>query len=423
MSTPQLSRKSGARPGSVALRNLTWIGHGVNDTHVFLLPLVLPLILMELSLPFATAGLLVSGFLFVMALSSYLFGRISDRWSPWGIVGTGFLVSAACLVAAGLSSGPVLLVAFLLLAAAGVGTFHPVAYAQIDRVSLGGTGGAYGMFELWGGVALIGMYLANGTLLGSIGWQGVLVITGVPGFVLGVLFLRMVRCPAAPTAAAPSADPGVPAPAAAARRGSLWAFALVMGSALLRYLSSMAVVTFTPTYLVIGRGLPTNWSVYLAGLIFLGSLVASPLLGRLADRRDPLWILVLATGGIAPLMILFSLPLPLWALPVVIVLLGAAIGGCAPAQNLVLTRYGVGLGRGQIFGIMMGVLSLMASVSPFIYGRLSDIFGLERALRVLSGPAVIGWVLVVVLGLAFRRQPAPGGPGPRAAADRAPGGS
>ena len=431
MSTPQLSRKSGTRPGSVALRNLTWIGHGVNDTHVFLLPLVLPLILMELSLPFATAGLLVSGFLFVMALSSYLFGRISDRWSPWGIVGTGFLVSAACLVAAGLSSGPVLLVVFLLLAAVGVGTFHPVAYAQIDRVSLGGTGGAYGMFELWGGVALIGMYLANGTLLGSIGWQGVLVVTGVPGFVLGVLFLRMVRRPAAPAAAAPSAGPGaggcVPSAGAraeaGARRGSLWAFALVMGSALLRYLSSMAVVTFTPTYLAIGRGLPTNWSVYLAGLIFLGSLVASPLLGRLADRRDPLWILVLATGGIAPLMILFSLPLPVWALPAVIVLLGASIGGCAPAQNLVLTRYGVGLGRGQIFGIMMGILSLMASVSPFIYGRLSDLFGLERALRVLSAPAVIGWVLVAILGLAFRRRQAPGGPPPREAAGRASGGS
>jgi hypothetical protein len=302
-----------------------------------------------------------------------------------------------------------------------VGTFHPVAYAQIDRLSLGGSGSAYGMFELWGGVALIVMYVANGSLLGWIGWKGVLVVTGVPGFALGALFLRRLAVgggagpesrAAAAAGAVPKASGGDdPAPApiestvggAAGRQGSPAAFALVMGAALLRYLSSMAVTTFAPTFLAIGRGLPTNWAVYLSGLIFLGSLIASPLLGRLADRRDPLWILIVVTGAIAPLMILFSLPLPLWALPLVIVALGAAIGGCAPPQNLVLTLYGAGLGRGQIFGIMMGVLSLMASVGPFVYGRLSDLFGLERALRVLAAPTVVGWVLVLILGVVRRR--------------------
>ena len=87
----------------VQIRNLTWLGHGINDTHVFILPLVLPLVLRELQLPFSTAGLLVSGFLFVMAVSSYTFGRISDYLPPWGIVGGGFLLAALCLVGAGLA--------------------------------------------------------------------------------------------------------------------------------------------------------------------------------------------------------------------------------------------------------------------------------------------------------------------------------
>ncbi|MBN1836167.1 MAG: MFS transporter [Spirochaetales bacterium] len=414
MSTPPASRRATPTAGNRALRNLLWIGHGVNDMHVFLLPLVLPMIVRELALPFSTAGLLVSGFLFAMALSSYFFGRISDRHSAWKILGFGFLVAAACLVGGGLSRGPALLVGFLIVAAVGVGTFHPVAYAQIDRLSQGGSGGAYGVFEFWGGVALIGMYLANGSLLGSIGWQGVLVLTGAPGLALGVLFLRKAgRRGSAPPAqagtgagrkpveASPSSPPqGKPAEGP---EGSLWPFALVMGAALLRYLSSMAVVTFTPTYLAIGRGLPTSWSVYLAGMNFLGSMIASPLLGRLADRRDPLWVLILTTGAIAPLMIVFSLPLPVWALAILIPILGASIGGCAPAQNVVLTRFGVRLGRGQIFGIMMGVLSLMASVSPAIYGWLSDHLGLEAALRVLTLPAVAGWALLVILALARGR--------------------
>ena len=166
----------------------------------------------------------------------------------------------------------------------------------------------------------------------------------------------------------------------------------------------MAVVTFTPTYLAIGRGLPTNWSVYLGGLTFLGSLIASPLLGRLADQRDPLWVMVFTTGLIGPLMIVFSLPLPLWSLPLVITVLGGAIGGSAPAQNPVLTRAGSRFGRGQVFGIMMGILSLMASVSPALYGWLSDQVGLQRALRVLVVPSVLGWLMLVVLAGVLRSR-------------------
>jgi FSR family fosmidomycin resistance protein-like MFS transporter len=297
--------------GRTAIRNLTWLGHGVNDTHVFILPLILPLVLREHNLPFSSAGLLVSGFLFVMAVSNYTFGRVSDRLSPWGIVGVGFLVAAACLVGAGLAPSPPVLVAFLLVAAAGVGTFHPVAYAQIDRMSLGGgggTGGAYGLFELWGGAALIAMYVANGSLLASIGWQGVLVVTGIPGFLLGVLFLRRSRRrgdrSSMPWAAQARAEK---LPQGGRAAGSIGAFAVVLAAALLRYLSAMAVVTFTPTYLAVGRGLPTNLAVYLAGLTFFGSLISSPLLGRLADRWSPLGVIIVSTGLIAPLMVLFSL--------------------------------------------------------------------------------------------------------------------
>jgi MFS family permease len=405
---PRTDARTAPVSSRIRIRNLTWLGHGVNDTHVFILPLVLPLVLRELELPFSTAGLLVSGFLFVMAVSSYVFGRVSDHLPPWGIVGGGFLLAAVCLVGAGLAPTPPLLVASLLVAAVGVGTFHPVAYAQIDRMSLGGaggTGGAYGLFELWGGVALIGMYVANGSLLASIGWQGVLMVTGIPGFALGLLFLRQARRPANPQPAGHAAQSAERVDAVSGRpAGSLTAFVVVLVAALLRYLSAMAVVTFTPTYLAIGRGLPTNWSVYLAGLTFLGSLVASPLLGRLADRWNPLGVLIATAGLIGPLMILFSLPVPVGLLPPLIVVLGGAIGGCAPAQNLLLTRTGGGLGRGQIFGIMMGILSLMSSVSPAIYGWLSDHFGLGPGLRVLTIPAVSGWVLLVWLGLVLRRR-------------------
>jgi FSR family fosmidomycin resistance protein-like MFS transporter len=134
-----------ARPPA-SFRFLSSLGHGVNDLYFFVLPLVLPLLLREFALSYRLAGLVLASYLGIVSLVSYFFGRTSDRFSPWILVGGGFLLASAGFLGAGWSPALGGVVAFLAAAAVGAGTFHPVIYALIDRLTPERPGRALGSF-------------------------------------------------------------------------------------------------------------------------------------------------------------------------------------------------------------------------------------------------------------------------------------
>jgi MFS family permease len=165
----------------------------------------------------------------------------------------------------------------------------------------------------------------------------------------------------------------------------------------LRALTTTAVVNFLPTYLAMGRQLPPSLAAYVSGILFAGGATVV-LWGALADRGPPLTVLLLASGLLAPLVLMFSLHLPFWTLPPLLFLFGAFNSGCGPAQNLVLSGLGSRFGRGATFGLLMAVVSLIGAFSPALFGLLADRLGLTVAMHLFSLPAAAGWLLL----LAFR---------------------
>jgi FSR family fosmidomycin resistance protein-like MFS transporter len=387
-----------------SFRVLSSLGHGVNDLYFFALPLVLPLLLREYALSYRLAGLVLASYLGIVAVASYLFGRSSDRFSPWILIGGGFLLASTGFLGAGLSPARVGVLSSLAAAAVGAGTFHPVIYALIDRLVPERQGRALGFFEFWGGLAVLVMFLAGGLLIAWLGWRGVLAAVGVPGLIMGVLFLRPAAASASRAggpAAAVSADSGAAnaAPRAvdvgrrkAGGRGGLVFF---LCATALRFLTTTAVVNFMPTYLAMGRQLPPSLAAYVSGLLFAGG-AAVVLWGTIADRGPPLTVLLLASGTLAPLVLVFSLPLPFWAVLPVLFLFGAFNAGCSPAQNLVLSVLGSRYGSGAVFGLLLALIALIGALSPALFGLLADHLGLEAAMRLFALPALAGWLLLLV---------------------------
>jgi MFS family permease len=391
----------------LSFRALSSLGHGVNDLYFFVLPLVLPLLLKEYSLSYRLAGLVPASYLGIVAVASYLFGRISDRFSPWILIGGGFLLASTGFMGAGLSPARAGVFSSLAAAAVGAATFHPVIYALIDRLVPQRPGRALGSFEFWGGLAILAMYLAGGLLLSWLGWRGVLTAVGVPGLAVGALLLRAV--PAAPgggTGARARRErpaPQLQRPAAPAKQpaaGGRGGLAFFLCAAALRFLSTTAVVNFLPTYLAMGRQLPPSLAAYVSGLLFAGG-AAVVLWGAVADRGPPLTVLLLASGALAPLILVFSLRLPFWAVLPVLFLFGAFNAGCGPAQNLVLSALGSRAGSGATFGLLLAVISLIGALSPALFGLLADHLGLALTMRLFALPALAGWLLLLV----FRRTP------------------
>jgi FSR family fosmidomycin resistance protein-like MFS transporter len=388
---------------------LSSLGHGVNDLYFFVLPMVLPLLLKEYALSYRLAGLVLASYLGIVAIFSYLFGRGSDRFSPWILIGGGFLLASTGFVGAGLSPARAGVLSSLAAAAVGAATFHPVIYSLIARLQPVRPGRALGSFELYGGLAILAMYLAGGLLLSWMGWRGVLAAVGVPGLAVGILFLRPAPA-GARAGGAVRADAGTAAARTGPERGARGAgaglvFFLVASG--LRFLTTTAVTNFLPTYLTMGRQLPPSLAAYVSGLLFAGG-AAVVWWGAVADRGPPLTVLLLASGALAPLVFVFSLRLPFWAILPVLFLFGGFNAGCGPAQNLVLSALGSRAGSGAVFGLLLAVISLIGALSPALFGLLADHLGLETAMCLFALPALAGWLLLLVFrrtawGLSLRR--------------------
>ncbi len=354
---------------------LSRFGHGVNDLYWFILPVVLPMILTSYGLRYGSAGMILSAYLLLIALLSVLFGRLSDRLPRWRLIGVGFVVAAAGFAAAGLFPALALFVCALLLAGTGVSTFHPVMYGSLEEWVPEPRGRAYGIFEAWGVGAAFLMTLGAGALMRTLGWRLVLVAVAVPGAAAGLLFLleRPYRPDAARARGAGRAPGGDAVP--------LPLFVVYLVGNMVRFLSVNGAMSFVPTLLSNELGLRPDLASYATALFFGGGVLAAPFAGRLADRRNPLLLLLLYTAATAPVLLLLgSARSVAVALPLLFVL-GVVSLACTPTQNILVARFGSRFGRGEVFGILMGVMTVANALGPAIFGAVADSRGLAGTLR------------------------------------------
>ena len=157
----------------IILRNT---GHGVNDIFWFVLPSLLPVILEQFGMKYSTAGGLLTAFIGVIAIFSFILGKLSDHIPRLYILGPGFLVASIFFIISSFMNNIHLFVVCVLFAGIGVSSFHPAIYAFIEDTTKEGRGKVYGMFEFWGAVAILLMFLLHGFLLKQLSWRNILLL-------------------------------------------------------------------------------------------------------------------------------------------------------------------------------------------------------------------------------------------------------
>ena len=373
-------------------KRLVFFGHGTNDLYWFILPVLLPMMLARYDLRYAGGGTVLSIYLLVVALLSFVVGRLSDRTNRWRLIGFGFLLTAAGFALA--SIGASLTVFLILLAVAGVGvsTFHPTMYGAIEETVGTDRGRFYGKFESWGGSTITGMMLITGYLLGSMPWTSALRLVALPGFAAGIVFLTARRPPTRALAVASAGNP--PGRVPTVPRILLIAFLV---SNMLRFITIMGVIAFVPTFFVHQIGLGPDVAAYSTALFFGGGIFGARLGGRLGDRFPPLGVLLGALALIGPLVFLFGLSESRVLLGGVLFAFGMASMVCIPLQNLALTRFGPDLGHGEIFGILLGAMTMTQALSPATFGAIADTVGLAGTVRLFAVPAVLSWIVLFLV--------------------------
>ena len=382
---------------------LKLLGHSANDLFWFILPLVLPFLLVKYDLSYTEAGGILSVYLFVTAVGSLILGKLSDRFSPRRILGYGFLLASSGLIASGFAPNLALFLLLISVTAVGVSTFHPVMYAIIDETYPENKGRVMGLYESFGTGALLVMFLVNGYLFKGIGIRGVLILTAMPGLVIGLLYFSPSLFPLA--VRKPHAKPAASGTAA---RSEIIRFAVFLLSVILRVMGVTAILNFLPTIFANFLGFEGNMAAYGTAFFFAGAIFGALITGIFSDRLNPFAILIFSSTMIVLAILELSLALPGWIYPLVIVQFGFFTSGCIINQNLLMTSLGRHLGKGEVFGVLMGVMTLTSAGSPTLFGMLIDFAGFHAALRIFSLPLLFSIMILIVLlrsDLAAKRSP------------------
>ena len=367
-------------------------GHSANDLFWFILPLVLPALLARYELNYTQAGSVLTVYLLFTALGAFIIGKLSDRMSKKHIISYGFFLAAAGLASAGFAPNLPVFLVLISITAIGVSTFHPVMYAVIDETYPDNKSRVMGIYESFGTSAILLMFIVNGFLLSRIGVRGVLIVTALPAVVMGLVFGisdSIKPFSANPVSRVRDVHEATP--------GERKRFILFIISIILRVVAVTGLLNFLPTIFVNFFDMEASRAAWASAIYFAGGIGGSLLFGILSSRFNSFGILIGGTLFIGFTMLILAGSLPVWFYLIIVALFGVSASGCIINQNLLMTRLGGKLGKGEVFGIMMGTLTVAAAFGPAIFGFLIDLAGYRQTLLLLSTPLLISVLILIWL--------------------------
>jgi predicted MFS family arabinose efflux permease len=358
----------------------------------------------ELMLTDAQLGWLGSAYVLVFSLTALPFGVLSDLRSRRAVIGLGVLLWSAFTLAGGLVNRFSQLLVCRAVVGAGSAAFSSAAQSLVatyfhrrDR--------AVAMAVLTAGISLgsvLGIWL-GGRLEMAYGWRNTLIAVSLPGFALAVLIMRL-------------RDPGPsPSPAAHGFQSLARSLEVVLRTPTLLYVfASGAMISFgmngliawAPSFMSREFRLTVAQSAELLGTWGVIAGVAGALAGgAIAD-----WMLRYTPSGrvlTIGLGLLIGAPLAGWLLtlrdltifvPVFAVSLFFLSWFNGPITAVIFDVVPAKVGA-TVAGAYLTFIHLAGDAIAFpLVGALSDRFGLDRAVLLLPGVALLGGF--VILGAA-----------------------
>lgn len=307
----------------------------------------------------------IIGYVFSYALTSFVAGALADRVGHTRVFRVGLALSASAFLLASIAPTFGWLLIARVVQGLGGGCVYGTVPGIVTLLATPATRGrALGFLNAAMGLGFSAGPLVAGVLVGAFGWRSI--------------FLFRLPLALAALAWAVSALPPAAAPSArlVAARDVFRAPVLIAGAqAFVANAAIFAIWLLAPFYLVASRGL----SVFAAGLLFtltpLGTTLAAPVAGRLADRvvRGPV-VAGLAVEALG--LLLMSRADAATRLELVAVALLAA---------------GFGVGLFQV----TNMTQIMAAFTSAQQGAAGGFAFLSRTLGVVAGVAVLAQLFAV----------------------------
>jgi FSR family fosmidomycin resistance protein-like MFS transporter len=375
--------KSGRVVGAGAIA----LAHAVNDSYAYILPPLLPVLLIQSGLTLGTGAALVSLQQLASSFLQPLFGHWADRsgggrWMCW----SGVILSGVGAAALGYAPGFAGLAVAMLVNGIGTALFHPVSAALVAQAAPPAQRGfwmsAYisaGNLGLGLGPLLVAFVLIQSGLGGT--W-----LLAVPAALVGVALWRLA--PSRPGAAS-----GTSASLLSVLTRHWQLLAALVGVVALRSWASATFTTFLPV-LASGRGAAPADAAQVLTVFLIGGAIGGFCGGAVSDRlgRDPVVIgslLVSVPFGVA-LGVLDQFGPAFWI----------AAGACGFFLNgswIPLTIRGqesVPSSIAMMSGLMLGLTIGLGGVAVAPIGLFAETFGLPVIVTAIGCLPVLGALLM-----------------------------
>jgi FSR family fosmidomycin resistance protein-like MFS transporter len=363
-------------------------GHICTDISQAAVPAILPFLVIDRGIDYASAAGLMFANSFLSSLVQPFLGMLSDRKTmPW-LMSLGMLISGLGIALIGYLESYWAIFASVLFAGLGSAMFHPEGGRMANRVAGELKGRGVSIFAVGGNIGfVIGPIMATAAV-SSWGLKGMVVIL-VPVLAMTGIFISQQKHFIQYTSAANVEDNRTDL--AAGHKDNWPGFAKLCIPLFIRSIVATGIQVFIPLYWVAILMQTQKLSSMMVTVMAIAATFATLIGGRLADRFGFRKVIYLAFGTLSPLIVLLLLIRNVSLATLVVVILSAAVyisysPSIALGQKYLPNRLGLAS------GITLGLTVSIGGICSPLLGKIGDIYGLSIALYVLAGIAFIGFI-------------------------------
>jgi len=377
----------------LVLASTHFLVDGYGNMYAPLLPLLIP----QLGLSLATAGVLQMCFQMANSVAQLGFGFIADRWRPRLLVMTGPLLAVVVLSLIGLSRSAWMLGAVLVVGGLGGAAFHPPAAAMVHRISDDRRKAFSMAFHITAGS--LGFSLGPLVFAPFVERFGLAAtpLLMAPGLVLVGLVLRQV-----PPFERP--QPHHVGGGLGALRPYARPLTLLYCIVVLRTLASLSFATFMPVMLT-RRGTSVGAAGAAVAVYLFATSVGGFVGGSLADRWGARRVIIGSLVSAVP----FLAAAPLfsgWTFVAVVSVGGLLLQSTLPV-NVTFGQTLAPISAATVSSLMMGFGWGTAGISVPFVGMLADRVGIEHALTTMAVMPLVAAALALPLPAGARAHVGP----------------